>query len=288
MRVQVRFFGNDQRRACKDPEIAEIIARDMCSPWLVWGTAKAERYVKAFETGAGCEMRTHFDLTWPQARKYDFQVLTPKHVINESHTVAAANRDYADTLPIHHETDFGSFKVRDKLFVDKIKPYSDRIWSMEYCEGFIASEVIADRMLANFTGIQEARVLHHRTHDPLPGWKAWFSDQWLSRLVADETNYLSEGLGWKYLEPLGLYAGYADDLRSMPDVFRLPQVYNKFGDSDYAVRTPVMEYWRDQRIDRSFYLQPLLVTGTEAYDKYLAMWREMRSRLSVNPRNKIA
>lgn len=288
LRVRVRFFGNDQQRACDDPEIAKVIARDMCSPWLIWGTEKANRHVQAFANGAGCEMRLHFDLSWAQARQHDFFVLTAKHVIRESHTVAVANTDCADTLPVHHVTEFGAFKVRDKLFVHKIKPYDDRIWSMEFCEGFIARNELADETLKRFSGTHEAQVLHHKTQDAIPGWKAWYSAQWLPRLIQDETTHVMEVFTWKYIDTYGLHAGDAEDLKKMPDVFRIPQVYNKFGDSSYVVSKPVMEYWYGRGIKKSFFFQPLLVTGSDAYAEYLDLWHEMKSALSVNPRNKIA
>ena len=269
-----------------DLEVAQIITREFCSPWLIWGTNKVDRYLRAFETGAGCSMRLHFSLTWAQARTHDYFVLTPKHVIAESENVSKANQDYADSLPDHHETEFGKFKVRDKLFVDKIKRYYNRIWSMEYCEGFIAREQLIAETLARFSGAHDAEVLHYRTREVVPGWAAFYSRYWLPGLIQDETTYPKPGQ-YQFVETQGLYAAHAEDLEGMPDIFRAPQVYNHHGDSDYIVSKPVMDYWYEQGI-KSFYLQPLLVSNTAPYAEYLELWRDMKSALSANPNNKIA
>ncbi len=286
LRVEVRFFANDPLHPCDDREIAQVIANEFCSPWLVWGSDKVNPYLRAFGTGAGCTMRLHFSLTWAQARKLDYFILTPKHVINESASVSEANKDYADSLPDHHETEFGKFKVRDKLFVNKIRPYDNRIWSMEYCEGFIAREKLIAETLARFSGAHEAEVLHYRTREEVTGWSAFYSKDWLPALVQDETTYPKPG-PYQYIESHGLRAADADDLECMPDIFRVPQVYNHHGDSGYIVSKAVMEYWYEQGI-KSFHLQPLLVSNTASYAEYLELWREMKSALSVNPNSKIA
>lgn len=285
LRVKVRFFANDAQNPCDDPEIAEVLVREFCSPWLVWGTEKVHRYLREFATGAGCEMRLHFDLTWAKARQYDYFILRPKHVVRESTKVAAANMDYVDSQPDHHVTEFGNFKVRDKLFVDKLKPFDNRIWSMEFCEGFIAREPLVAETLARFSGVHEAQVLHYRTRKVIPGWAALYSTDWLPALVQDETTYAKPDR-YEYVETYGLYAADAEDLEGMPDFFRAPQVYNNFGDSEYIVRKSVMEYWHGQGI-KSFFLQPLLVSNTTAYAEYLDLWHEISSALSANPNNKI-
>ena len=287
LRVQVRFFANDQLSPCDDPEIANVIKTEFCSPWLIWGTDKVGPYLRAFETGAGCAMRLHFSLTWAQARKHDYFILTPKHVIRETDNVYQANNDYADSLPDHHVTEFGNFKVRDKLFVDKIKPYDNRIWSMEYCEGFIAREPIIAETLARFSGAHEAEVLHCRTREVVPDWAAFYSETWLPRLVQDQTTFSKRAQKNDFIDTNGLYAARTEDLEGMPDIFREPQVYNSFGDSTYIVSKPVMEYWYEQGI-KSFYLQPLLIKNTAPYAAYLELWRDMESALSANPNNKIA
>jgi hypothetical protein len=215
-------------------------------------------------------------------------VLAPKHVIRESHNVAVANMDLAESLPVHHETEFGQFRVRAQLLVDKIKPTDDRIWSMEFCEGFIARQSLVDGMLARFTGIVEGQVLHYRRKEPFEGWGTFYSEHWLPRVTEDSTTFVKVlDHGSKYIDSHGLHAADPEDLSAMPDLFRLPQVYNQFGDSLHVVRKAVMDYWFDQGVTKSFFIQPLLVRGSDEHDEYLALWEEIIAALSVNPGNRI-
>lgn len=288
MKIEVRFFPNDRGKICDDPEIANFLAIKYASPWLVWGKEKADRYVQAFAKGAGCEMRLNFNLTWGNAKKYDYFLLTSKHVACENDKVYRANLEYNETLPTHHKTIFGSFKIRNKVFVDKIKALEDRIWSMEFCEAFIAREELVLEMLATFSGIEKAEVMHYRSQNPIDDWLSFNSKYWLPQLKEDETTYVKNlDHGTKYIEIFGLYSAKADDLKGMPDIFRMPQVYNTFGDSQYVVNKRVMEYWFSKGIKKSFFLQPLLISGSEQYEAYLDLWKEIKLALSVNPKNKI-
>lgn len=288
MKAALRFFANDARNICSDPEIAAVISKDFSSPWLPWGGKKIKQYLEAFAEGSGCWVRLHFNQSLADAKRFEYFVLAPKHVVSESHKVAVANMDLAESLPVHHETEFGQFRVRNQLLIDKLKPTDDRIWSMEFCEGFIAREPLIDGMLSRFTGIVEAKVLHYRSKEPFEGWAGFYSEHWLERVVEDSTTFVKElDHGSRYIDTHGLYAADPEDLSSMPDLFRLPQVYNQFGDSSHVVRKAVMDYWFDQGITKSFFIQPLLVRGSKEYDEYLALWEEINAALSVNSRNRI-
>jgi hypothetical protein len=288
MKAAVRFFANEARNVCADPEIAAIISKDFSSPWLPWGGKKIQQYLRAFAEGPGCWVHLHFNQSLADARRFEYLVLAPKHVIRESHQVAVANMDLAESLPVHHETEFGQFRVRTKLLVDKIKPTDDRIWSMEFCEGFIARQALVREMLTRFAGVAEADVLHYRTKEPLEGWAGFYSKHWLARVIEDSTTFVKQlDHGSRYIDSHGLHAAEPEDLSSMPDLFRLPQVYNQFGDSLHVVRKAVMDFWFDQGVTKSFFVQPLLVRGTDEYDEYLALWEEINTALAVNPRNRI-
>lgn len=289
MKAKVRFFANDRFNACGDPELAEFLAREWCSPWIPWAGKRAQRYVQAFSKGPGCEMRLHFDLSWSEAGKHDFFLLTTKHVIRASPSVVAVNEDYAADQPVHHSNAYGAFKVRDRLFVDKIKPCENRIWSMEFCEGFIAREPLIDEMCVQFSGVRKSSVLHCRSHEVFTGWSSFYSGYWLAELAEDETTFIKKlDHGSDCIDTYGLYAAPESALEQVPDIFRMPWVYNASGDSAYAVRKRVMEYWFSKGIKKSFFLQPLLVAESEQHADYLKLWREMQTALSANPNNRIA
>jgi hypothetical protein len=142
-------------------------------------------------------------------------------------------------------------------------------------------------MCERFSGAHEAQVLHYRTHEIVPEWAAFYSADWLPGVVQDETTFPTQAQSNKFIRTHGLYAAEAAGLEDMPDIFRMLQVYNSFGDSEYIVSKPVITYWHEEGI-KSFFLQPLLVTNTAPYAEYLDLWREMKSALSANPNNTIA
>lgn len=288
MKVKVSFSANDRNNICENPEVASVIAQKFASPWLPWGKEKSESYIEAFAKGAGCKVRLHFDFSLIEAQKYDYFVLSSRHVVSETEKVANKNMDYADSLQGKNIKPYGNFKIREKVFVDKIKPSESRIWSMEFCEAYIVEDHILEGMNNNFTGISKAELLHYKTEEKIKGWSSFYSESLLPEIFQDETTFVSKlDDGSDYIETHGLWSASTQHLEDMPDVFRLPQVYNNFGDSLYVVRKSVIEYWFSKGIKKSFFLQPLLVLGTEQHDQYLELWRDIKLNLSVNPKNLI-
>lgn len=106
--------------------------------------------------------------------------------------------------------------------------------------------------------------------------------------MQDETCFLEElDHGTQDIDTHGLRTAKAQDLAAMPDVFREPQVYSDTGDSSYIVRKAVMEFWRSRGIEKSLFLQPVLIAESEQHEGYLKLWRETQAALSFSPSNRI-
>jgi len=190
MKVEIRFFANDEKNPCKDSEVARVYRDDFVSPWMVYGTDEVKQYLSAFSTGPGCRVNLHITFNWSNAKKCDYFVLTAKNIVSENNSVYDKNLEVTNKLPVHHITKFGEFTIRNTVFVNRIKSGGNRIWSMEFFEAFIAPAPLVDDMEREFSGFKVGNVLNYKTEDELPDWRLFYADIWLPKLNEDASTYL--------------------------------------------------------------------------------------------------
>lgn len=282
MKLSVMYFPEDLGH----PAVQALIGDRIASKECLWGSAFAEECLKVFSSLSGCSVRLSFSFTDKQCESYSHFILRPKHLIAEPDGAYQANSQHIGQQPLHHEDEFGCYRLRTCLYTADIKPLFERIWSLESSGGYIASETLLTEMKRRFSGLYDMPVLHFKTQQQIQGWRALGSSTWLNALCLDEsveTPLAPDGK--KCLNPFGLLSAREVDLQNLTDISRLPSATTS-GDSEYIVSQSVWQFWREKGV-KSFRPEPLLNADSTHYTQYRELLDDVRSRLAVNPSNRI-
>lgn len=282
MKLLITYFPDDLTH----PQIKALVGDRIATKECLWGSALSDEYLKEISSVSSCKVRLSFSFTDKQCERYSHFILRPKHLITESDSVYRANAQHIEQQPLHHEDEFGRYRLRSSLYAANIKPLFDRIWSMEFSAGYIIEESLLREMMRRFSGLHEIPLVHVKSHQPFDEWKAFDSSSWLTSLSLDdsvETPLAPDGK--KCLNPLGLLSAREADLEKLADVARLPSATTQ-GDSEYIVSQSVWQFWREKGIN-SFRPEPLLNTDSTDYQQYLDLVNDVKSRLAINPHNRI-
>lgn len=282
MKLFIMYFPEDLTH----PQIKALVGDGIATKECMWGSALSGEYLNVISSVSSCNVRLSFSFTDKQCERYSHFILRPKHLIAESDSVYRANAQHIEQQPIHHEDEFGRYCLRSNLYAANIKPFFDRIWSLEFSGGYIIAENLLTEMMLRFSGLHEMPLLHAKTHQPFQEWKAFGSSSWLRSLFLDdsvETPLATDGK--RCLNPLGLLSAREADLEKLTDVSRLPSATAQ-GDSEYIVSQSVWRFWREKGI-KSFRPEPLLNADSADYQQYRDLLHDVKSRLAINPHNRI-
>lgn len=280
MKPQATYFPKNPNH----PEIKPIIGDGICTKPCPWNSATSTDYKNLFSENGGFDLRITFNFTPKQCLEYTHFRLHPKHICYETDAVYDKNLAYMESLPIHHEDEFGQYRVLDKVYAHKIKPQFDRVWAFEHFEAYFVKAEYLQEMIGKFSGLVEIPVLHHKTEEPLADWKSFNAATWLSGFEQNETTELIQlDHGKKGIRSLGLLAAEEGDLAELPDVARSPGADFK-GDSGYIVSRDVWSYWQQLGI-KSIIPEPVLAVGSKGYEAYMQLWEEVRESMKLNPEN---
>ena len=271
MKLKVTYFPHKLKSA----EVEKVIGFSIATKECVWGGRKSKEYLDVFSRNGGFTIRLNFDFQSSNCIKYSHFVLLPRHCYKEPDKVYLKNLDYSENLPIHHETNFGKFKVRDVVYTGEIKSANDRILSMETCESYLIRKELINDMSKEYDGVFPIPVVNYKTGEEVEEWASFKSDSWLKEVNEDETSIIKvdSGSGYKYIERLGLLSADHEYLNDMPDIFKLPQADSR-GDSHYVVSQRLFLYWMGKGI-KSFWIVPFLDTSSKEYENYLTLWHEV-------------
>jgi hypothetical protein len=214
-------------------------------------------------------------------------VLLPKHSYKEPYKVYIKNLEYSESLPVHHETIFGQFKVREVIYTGPIKSSYDRILSMETVQSYLINRKLASDMEGRLDGLSLVPVIHYKNGELIEGWSSFKSEIWLQKLSVDQTSSINinSDNGYKYIENFGLLSSDDEYLKGLPDIFKLPEADLR-GDSRYVASQRLFLYWLEKGI-KSFWIVPLLNTNSKEYEDYLSLWRQVKGCISIHPKNGI-
>lgn len=282
MKLKVVYFPKSREIQC----IKDIIGTSICSKECLWGGKKSNELLDIFSSNGGFTLRLNFEFSIKDYSKYSNFILHSKYIYRESDSVYDKNFDYVNDLQIHHETNFGAFKSRKKVYVDKVKPIFDRIWAMETSENHLVPKGLAIDMEKSFKGLSLISVYHYKTNDINSEWVSFDSGVWLEKLNFDETCELKKKYDdFDYLIASGLLSAEERYLSNLPDIFHLPQADMR-GDSKFVVSKDLFVFWIERGI-KSFWIKPLLNTNSEQYKEYIELWRNVKEAISINPLNEI-
>lgn len=282
MKPQATYFPKNLNH----PEIKQIIGDGVCTKPCRWNSPTSSTYKNLCSKNGGFDLRITFNFTAKQCLEYTHFRLHPKHICYETDAVYHKNLAHMESLPIHHEDEFGQYRVLDKVYAHKIKPRFDRIWAFEHFDVYFIKPEYLQGMLQKFSGLVETPILHHNTGEPLLEWKSFNASTWLQSFERNETTELIQlDHGKQGIRSLGLLAAEERDLMSLPDVARSPGADFK-GDSGYIVSRDVWSYWQALGIN-SFIPEPVLTVGSKGYESYMQLWAEIKESLGLNPENSL-
>ena len=282
MKAIVTYFP----KQLHNPKVAQLVGDNIATKPCPWKSDLSNQCQQVLAENGGFDIRITFDFSPKQYRKYSHFRLRPKHIIYETDAVFNRNLDSFEAAPIHHEDDFGRYKIVDKVFVHQIKPKFDRVWALEQFEFYFVEKEILKTMLQRFSGFYEIPVVHHKTNEVIEAWGAFMSDSWLPSFDTNKTTeIISMDFGKQSLRSMGLQAADPEDLQGLFDICRTPSATH-CGDSGYIISRNVWEFWVNMGI-KSFHLEPVLSVGSQEYDDYLTLWQQVQDVISLNPGNNI-
>ncbi|MCG8313490.1 MAG: hypothetical protein MI976_09750 [Pseudomonadales bacterium] len=268
------------------PKVRDLVGENIVTKECAWGSDASENYIDVLSEAGGFDVRLNFTFTNKACDAFTHFLLEPKHILRESDSVYDKNLDYFAEQPVHHQDESGVYRLREKIYVDKVKPMFDRIWCLESADAYLAKSDIVKTMVERFSGVSLVPVLNVKNQEPVADWASFLSSSWLNTFCEDETTQrIVTDAGYQQLRGLGLFSAPSEQLDKLTDVARAPYSDN-FGDSGYIVSSPVWQYWQELGV-KSFEPRPILVYQSEEYKNYLALFQEVNKRISQNPENSI-
>jgi hypothetical protein len=281
-------FASRSGRTPVDPDLAKALPGPGWSDWLRYGSALAEALLEYFAGGAdGCDLRTAWRFGKKDLEAFEHLRVIPRKLLNETDAAYRRNMEHMQAQPVALSTPYGPIKIREVVYLGAVKLKENQIGTVEFANALVASDTLLDALRPACRDLETGPVLDTRKGTSREGVKMLVVRDLFPAYLRDETvAELDSVRGGRFLRYRGLCSvGVDTDLSAVGDLSR-DRTPDDHANSDFVVSRRLRHLLLEKGV-KGIDFSPVLVEGTDAYDAYLGLWRELVERLGRNPRNRL-